>query len=322
MPEKTYRRIEETLKRINEHPEYSSKVHSETVHQLLCEAARHSMSIELVAETEAGYEAHIPRPVILDRLRQGWDELTKYGANLGTFTVLGKMIAPEKNPHPTFRTKDVTFGGIEGTTATLIMYEVQNLSLYLADNSINPITRAIEAHLQLVRIHPYTDGNGRIARLTQNYVLHHNNYPPAIIQESDRELYVTLLNNTLIDRINENSFSWEPSQHELTFREYIASKTLQSAKKIEEQLSKRRRYIVELPTVTDPAHAISIANRLRDNASRVGNGISVRKQRISGGKRKRKKSYYNLEVVGDVSQEHIKASMEKRDTRYKIKKKE
>ena len=40
-----------------------------------------------------------------------------------------------------------------------------------------------------MQIHPFTDGNGRTARLIMNWVLLRNNFPPAIIEVQNKEEY-------------------------------------------------------------------------------------------------------------------------------------
>ncbi len=45
---------------------------------------------------------------------------------------------------------------------------------------------AIEAHLRLVAIHPFSDGNGRTARLLMNLLLMRAGYPPLVVKPEDR----------------------------------------------------------------------------------------------------------------------------------------
>ncbi|MBI1290910.1 Fic family protein [bacterium] len=49
------------------------------------------------------------------------------------------------------------------------------------------------AHAELVRIHPFADGNGRSARLLMNLILMRNGWPPAIIRKEDRLRYYEAL---------------------------------------------------------------------------------------------------------------------------------
>jgi Fic family protein len=54
----------------------------------------------------------------------------------------------------------------------------------------NPVKIAAAAHFKLVNIHPFSDGNGRTARLVMNLLLTQSGYPPAIIRREDRKKYI------------------------------------------------------------------------------------------------------------------------------------
>lgn len=61
--------------------------------------------------------------------------------------------------------------------------------LQVSDN-LHPIERAAQAHLEFVAIHPFSDGNGRTARLLMNLLLLRAEYPIAIIANTQREAYL------------------------------------------------------------------------------------------------------------------------------------
>lgn len=60
--------------------------------------------------------------------------------------------------------------------------------------------RAVNLHMAIVNIHPFIDGNGRCARLIMNYELIKNNYPPVLINESQKLSYYAI-----IEEINTNT---------------------------------------------------------------------------------------------------------------------
>lgn len=60
-------------------------------------------------------------------------------------------------------------------------------------NNDHPAKISADAHLKLVSIHPFTDGNGRTARLLMNLILMQTGFPLAIIQNKNRKQYINAL---------------------------------------------------------------------------------------------------------------------------------
>mgnify|MGYP001569858030 FL=1 len=58
---------------------------------------------------------------------------------------------------------------------------------------LHPFELAALIHTRFVRIHPFRDGNGRMARLLMNYVLIRNNYPLVNIFNDEKMLYYLVL---------------------------------------------------------------------------------------------------------------------------------
>jgi Fic family protein len=52
---------------------------------------------------------------------------------------------------------------------------------------------AFSAHARLVTIHPFSDGNGRTARLLMNLLLMRAGYPPVVIGPGHRARYIDAL---------------------------------------------------------------------------------------------------------------------------------
>ncbi len=62
----------------------------------------------------------------------------------------------------------------------------------------HPVIRAIYLHHELVRIHPFVDGNGRVGRMAKNWLMMYHLYPPIFIYgREDRTRYI---------RVSEQSF--------------------------------------------------------------------------------------------------------------------
>lgn len=53
--------------------------------------------------------------------------------------------------------------------------------------------RAGNLYAALINIHPFSDGNGRTARLIMNYELIKYNYPPVLINESQKLSYYAMI---------------------------------------------------------------------------------------------------------------------------------
>jgi len=60
-------------------------------------------------------------------------------------------------------------------------------------SKLHPVVFAAKAHHRLVYIHPFTDGNGRTARLFMNLLLMKKGYPIVIILKNDRQKYYRAL---------------------------------------------------------------------------------------------------------------------------------
>lgn len=65
-------------------------------------------------------------------------------------------------------------------------------------NNYHPIIKASLLHGELVKIHPFIDGNGRVSRLVMNLSLMKNGYLPIVIKKEDRLEYYNTLDNAHI----------------------------------------------------------------------------------------------------------------------------
>ena len=65
-----------------------------------------------------------------------------------------------------------------------------------ASKNYTPIELASLFHYRYIRIHPFEDGNGRIARLLVNFILLRHNYPMIVVKSNDKEQYLNALNKS------------------------------------------------------------------------------------------------------------------------------
>src|SRR5690554_6458067 len=59
--------------------------------------------------------------------------------------------------------------------------------------SLHPVERAARVHGEFVKIHPFTDGNGRTSRLLMNLILMQSGFPATVIEVEQRLAYYEAL---------------------------------------------------------------------------------------------------------------------------------
>ncbi|HQT44692.1 MAG TPA: Fic family protein, partial [Candidatus Micrarchaeota archaeon] len=67
------------------------------------------------------------------------------------------------------------------------------LKEFKSGRKLHPIERAAWVHNKVAQIHPFTDGNGRTARLIMNWILMRNSFPPIVIDARNKEIYYKML---------------------------------------------------------------------------------------------------------------------------------
>ena len=111
---------------------------------------------------------------------------------------LFRSISPESHEnHPNrYRDKLVQIGSYLCPEPVEIPSLVSEL-FYNMNEIKNPIIRAIYVHHELIRIHPFIDGNGRTTRIAKNWILMYNLYPPIFIRdENEKTNYINTLSRS------------------------------------------------------------------------------------------------------------------------------
>jgi len=95
-----------------------------------------------------------------------------------------------------YRTSNVRITGSD-TTPPSYSKIVKLMDEYIKDIKkikLDPIKKAAFIHHKLVFIHPFYDGNGRVARLLTNLYLMKKGYPPIVLKKEERKKYYYSLN--------------------------------------------------------------------------------------------------------------------------------
>ena len=109
-----------------------------------------------------------------------------------------RLISPESHSeHPNrFRQTLVQVGAHICPPPEIIPNLIESL-FYNLNVIENPIIKSIYVHHELVRIHPFSDGNGRVSRMAQNWMLMYDLFPPIFINDKDeKEQYISSLKNS------------------------------------------------------------------------------------------------------------------------------
>jgi hypothetical protein len=106
-----------------------------------------------------------------------------------------RLVSPETNAiHPNrYRQSLVQIGAHICPEPAKVPQLVSEL-FYKIQFITNPIIRAIYFHHELIRIHPFVDGNGRVTRIAKNWMLMFDLYPPIFINDApQKKEYITTL---------------------------------------------------------------------------------------------------------------------------------
>ncbi|MEO9966842.1 MAG: Fic family protein [Reichenbachiella sp.] len=142
--------------------------------------------------------------VIIEEIKNDVD----FTSELQLFQLL-RSISPESHLfHPNrYRDKLVRIGNYicpePDEVSSLVSQLFHNM------NSIQePLIRAIYFHHELIRIHPFSDGNGRTTRIAKNWILMYNLYPPIFVRDAEEKReYIDTLSNSF-SSLEKNPGKW------------------------------------------------------------------------------------------------------------------
>lgn len=82
---------------------------------------------------------------------------------------------------------------------------------------------SFDAHFRLVAIHPFTDGNGRTARLLMNLLLLRGGYPPVAVWPEDRKTYLDALEHASMREDLKPFHTFTHQRLDATLVEYLSA---------------------------------------------------------------------------------------------------
>ncbi len=108
----------------------------------------------------------------------------------------------------------------------------------------NTVIKAIYFHHEMIRIHPFIDGNGRTTRMAKNWLLMYDLYPPIFIRdESEKQEYIETLSKSFHE-MNRHSPKWNAYVQDFFYQEIRRLRTnaqliFESVKNLGEQRRKK-----------------------------------------------------------------------------------
>lgn len=148
-----------------------------------------------------------------------------------------RLVSPESNAlHPNrYRQSLVQVGAhicpdkneVPGLVSALF-YQIQHIR--------NPIIRAIYFHHELIRIHPFIDGNGRVTRVAKNWMLMYDLYPPIFIKDAtQKKEYISTLSKSFKE-LDIHPKKW--NEHTASFFDQEIDRLLVNAKLLYETVNR------------------------------------------------------------------------------------
>ncbi|MBD3203062.1 hypothetical protein GF327_02110 [Candidatus Woesearchaeota archaeon] len=90
----------------------------------------------------------------------------------------------------------------------ILELEIEKLIQWYKETNLHVFEKAAIFHLRLVSIHPFLDGNGRLARLLFNFILWKNKYPMIVFPVSKKKEYFDALENCHIQDSPRPFINW------------------------------------------------------------------------------------------------------------------
>lgn len=101
-----------------------------------------------------------------------------------------------------YRNVDISIKGSNHTPPSYLkVYDrMSKYFIQLNDANADPLYNIAFSHLQLMKVHPFLDANGRLARIVLNYELVLNGYNPIYLEFDQKQKYFELLEEFKVNK--------------------------------------------------------------------------------------------------------------------------
>ncbi|MBU1144957.1 MAG: Fic family protein [Firmicutes bacterium] len=115
---------------------------------------------------------------------------------------LHQILVDDMIPGGVYRTRDLFILGAKHVPPTYlkIFKKMNDYFQELENPELKGLTKAAYAHLQILKIYPFMDANGRLARLLLNYQLELEGYLPLSITKGERDEYFRTIDEYKINK--------------------------------------------------------------------------------------------------------------------------
>lgn len=119
-----------------------------------------------------------------------------------TLKDLHQIVVKDKGLGGLYRNVDISIKGSNHTPPSYIkVYDRMKKYFITINDENNDLWYNIAfSHAQLMKVHPFLDGNGRCARIVLNYQLIKNGFKPVVIRFEDKEQYFNLLEEFKVNK--------------------------------------------------------------------------------------------------------------------------
>ena len=115
---------------------------------------------------------------------------------------LHQIIVRDKNLGGLYRNVDISIKGSNHTPPSFVkVYDRMKKYIdTINDPSLDVWYKIAFSHAQLMKVHPFLDGNGRCARIVLNYFLLKSGFKPVTIKHSEKDQYFNLLEEFKVNK--------------------------------------------------------------------------------------------------------------------------